>query len=66
MLTGKVKFYNSEKGFGFLSPTDGSSDLFFHVSGIQCEESILQDGQSVSFEIGEGKKGPCAVNVNAA
>ena len=60
MSTGTVKFFNTDKGFGFISPDDGK-DLFFHVSEIRGEEP--QDGDKVEYDIGEGKKGPCAVNV---
>ncbi len=60
MSTGTVKFYNASKGFGFITPEDGK-DLFFHVSEIQGQEP--HDGDKVEFEIGESKKGPCAVSV---
>jgi CspA family cold shock protein len=62
MTTGKVKFFNETKGFGFITPDDGSKDLFVHISAIQSGD--LRDGDSVEFEIGEGQKGPCAVQVN--
>lgn len=62
METGTVKFFNSEKGFGFITPDDGGKDLFVHISGISAGE--LQDGDKVEYEIGEGRKGPCAINVN--
>jgi CspA family cold shock protein len=65
-MTGKIKFYNGEKGFGFIAPDDGASDLFFHISGVSGDESQLQDGTAVTYEIGEGKKGPCAVEVTTA
>jgi len=62
--TGKVKWFNAKKGFGFIIPDDGGDDLFVHHSEIKSEGSaLLDDGQKVEFEIGEGKKGPCATNV---
>ena len=60
MSKGTVKFYNASKGFGFITPESGD-DLFFHVSEIPGDEP--QDGDKVEFEIGQGKKGPCAVSV---
>jgi len=60
MSKGTVKFFNGSKGFGFITPESGD-DLFFHVSEIQGDEP--RDGDKVEFEIGEGKKGPCAVSV---
>jgi CspA family cold shock protein len=61
MQTGTVKFFNEDKGYGFITPEDGSKDLFVHVSGI--EEGPINEGDTVEFEIGEGRKGPCATNV---
>ena len=61
MNTGTVKFFNTSKGFGFITPTEGN-DLFFHVSELQ--ESSINDGAKVEFDIGESQKGPCAVNVH--
>ena len=60
MSKGTVKFFNGAKGFGFITPEEGD-DLFFHISAIQGQEP--QDGDKVEFEIGEGKKGPCATSV---
>ena len=60
MNTGTVKFFNTSKGFGFITPKEGN-DLFFHVSELQG--STINDGDKVEFEIGESQKGPCAVNV---
>lgn len=61
MATGKVKFFNDTKGFGFITPDDGGKDLFVHVSSIQA--GTLTDDDKVEFEVGEGQKGPCAVQV---
>lgn len=60
MNTGTIKFFNSSKGFGFIT-RDNGDDLFFHVSEIQGEEP--RDGDKVNFEEGQGNKGPCATNV---
>jgi len=61
MATGKVKFFNDQKGFGFISPDDGSKDLFVHVSEVQM--GTLNDGDAVEYEVGQGQKGPCAIGV---
>ena len=64
MSTGTVKWFNANKGFGFICPSDGGDDLFVHHSEIKTEGyATLNEGQEVEFEIGQGKKGPCAVNV---
>ena len=60
MEKGTVKFFNASKGFGFITPENGS-DIFFHISEIQGQEP--QDGDKVEYEVGQGKKGPCAVQV---
>ena len=64
--TGLVKWFNAEKGFGFISPTDGSKDVFVHFSAIQNGGfKTLEEGQKVSFTIENGQKGPAAANVTA-
>ena len=65
-MTGTVKFFNAEKGFGFISPTDGSKDVFVHFSAIQTPGfKTLDEGQCVEFTIEQGQKGPAAANVVA-
>jgi cold shock protein len=64
MPTGTVKFFLNEKGFGFISVDDGE-DIFVHYSNIEGDGyKSLDEGQAVEFEIGEGKKGAEALNVN--
>ncbi|MGE6630775.1 cold shock-like protein CspB [Bacillus sp. NPDC077027] len=66
MLEGKVKWFNSEKGFGFIE-VEGQDDVFVHFSAIQGDGfKTLEEGQAVSFEIVEGNRGPQAANVNKA
>jgi len=60
MSTGTVKFFNTNKGFGFITQDEGD-DLFFHVSEVQGQEP--KDGDKVEYEVGQGRKGPCAVSV---
>lgn len=61
---GVVKFFNEAKGFGFIVPDDGSNELFVHRSGIiGVDFPSLKDGQRVAFDIGNGQKGPQAINV---
>ncbi|MEC7277100.1 MAG: cold-shock protein [Bdellovibrionota bacterium] len=62
MSTGTVKFFDETKGFGFITPEGGEKDLFVHITGVVSHEA-LRDGDKVEFEIGEGQKGPCAVQV---
>jgi CspA family cold shock protein len=63
-MQGIVKWFNEEKGYGFITPDEGGKDLFVHHSEIQMEGfRKLEEGKKVSYNIGEGKKGPCAVSV---
>jgi cold shock protein len=66
MATGTVKWFNESKGFGFISPSDGSKDVFVHFSSIASEGfRTLAEGQQVSFDVEDGPKGPQATNVKA-
>ena len=66
MPTGTVKFFNESKGFGFISPADGSKDLFAHFSAIQEQGfKTLKEGQSVSFDVTTGPKGLQASNIRS-
>lgn len=64
MMTGKVKWFNADKGFGFIERENGD-DVFVHFSAIQAEGfKTLEEGQDVQFEIIEGDRGPQAANVS--
>ncbi|ANZ42479.1 cold-shock protein [Lentzea sp. BCCO 10_0856] len=64
MATGTVKWFNAEKGFGFIAPDDGSADVFVHYSEIQSKGfRSLEENQKVEFEVGQGQKGPQAQQV---
>ncbi|MDA3833201.1 MAG: cold-shock protein [Spirochaetales bacterium] len=64
MDTGTVKWFSSEKGFGFITPDGSGTDLFVHHSEIKTSGyASLNEGQKVSYEVGQGQKGPCATNV---
>lgn len=65
MAEGTVKWFNAEKGYGFIAPDDGTSDVFVHYSEIQMSGfRSLDENQRVSFEVGQGQKGPQATGVN--
>ena len=65
-ITGLVKWFNPEKGFGFITPKDGSKDVFVHFSAIQSEDfRTLNENQEVEFSVEQGPKGQSAVNVVA-
>jgi len=63
-ITGKVKWFNDQKGFGFITPDNGEKDCFVHHSAIQATGfKTLSDGDAVEFEMVQGQKGPAAQNV---
>lgn len=63
-MQGTVKWFNEEKGYGFITPDGGGKDMFVHHSAVKMEGfRKLTEGQKVTYEIGAGKKGPCAVDV---
>ncbi len=67
MPQGTVKWFNETKGYGFITPSDGSPDVFVHYSDIQVDGfKTLAEGQKVEFEVSPGPKGPRATNVNTA
>ena len=64
MALGTVKWFNADKGFGFITPNDGGADVFVHHSEIDAQGyRSLDEGQSVEFEVGQGQKGPQAQGV---
>lgn len=66
MATGTVKFFNSEKGFGFITPSTGDKDVFVHYSNVVgTGYKTLEEGQQVEFDVAQGRKGPEAQNVRA-
>lgn len=64
MATGTVKWFNADKGYGFITPDDGGADVFAHFSAIQTNGyRTLEENQKVEFDITEGQKGPQAENI---
>ncbi|MFP5334861.1 MAG: transcription antiterminator/RNA stability regulator CspE [Actinomycetota bacterium] len=64
MTTGTVKWFNADKGYGFITPDDGGADVFAHFSAIQMSGyRALEEGQKVEFEITQGQKGPQASDI---
>ncbi|MFD7781446.1 cold-shock protein [Streptomyces sp. NPDC059753] len=67
MATGTVKWFNADKGFGFIAQDAGGPDVFAHYSAINSTGfRELQEGQSVTFDVTQGQKGPQAANINLA
>jgi len=67
MATGTVKWFNNTKGFGFIAPDDGTTDVFVHFSAIKIEGyKKLDEGQAVTFEVETGPKGPQATQVTTS
>jgi CspA family cold shock protein len=67
MPKGTVKWFSDQKGYGFITPEDGSKDVFVHHSAIKSDGfRSLQEGQQVEFEVTQGPKGPQAANVTKA
>ena len=66
MPQGKVKWFSDQKGYGFITPDDGSADLFVHHTGIFAEGfKTLSEEQAVEYEVTQSEKGPKAINVKA-
>ena len=67
MPTGTVKFFNPTRGFGFITPDDGSKDVYVHISAVgRSDLGDLTDGQKVSYEVQQDTRGPKAVNLQSA
>jgi cold shock protein len=66
MAQGKIKFFNSAKGFGFITPDSGGKDLFFHKNNVNGDANSLSEGQTVSYEETPGRKGPEATDVTVS
>ncbi|MGN6197629.1 cold-shock protein [Humibacter sp.] len=67
MATGTVKWFNSDKGYGFIAPDDGSADVFAHHSAIQgTGYRNLEENQKVEYDVEQGAKGPQATNIRSA
>ena len=68
MATGKVKWFNAQKGFGFIQPTTGGADVFVHISAVErAGMDNLQEGQSLSYDLEQGQRGRVsAVNLRPA
>jgi CspA family cold shock protein len=63
---GTIKFFNKTKGFGFITPEEGGKDVFVHATGLDLEYQNPKEGDSVTYEVSDGKKGPQATSVELA
>jgi len=61
---GTIKFFNAQKGFGFIAPDGGGKDLFVHANNVLGDPKSLREGQKVEYVVGEGRKGPEATEVH--
>ncbi len=67
MTTGTVKFFDTTRGFGFITPDDGSKDIYVHISAVESSGlGHLTDGQKVRFDVEQGERGSKAVNLQEA
>lgn len=66
MAQGTVKWFNGQKGYGFIEQADGSKDVFVHVNELAAGVHSLNEGQAVEYDVTQGQKGPQAVNVRPA
>ena len=62
-MNGTVKWFNKDKGFGFITPDGGGRDVYVHINNVETPDNSLSDGQRVSFEMANGRKGPEAIKV---
>jgi CspA family cold shock protein len=65
-MKGTVKWFNKDKGFGFIAPDEGGKDIYVHRTNVDTPDNALHDGQRVQFDTAEGRKGPEAKNVRPA
>jgi CspA family cold shock protein len=65
MATGTVKWYNKDKGFGFIMPDEGGRDVYVQATHVETPDKDLSDGQRVEFEMSMGRKGPEAIKVHS-
>ena len=66
MIHGTVRWFNQDKGMGFIAPDDGGRDLYVQIAHVETPDGTLSDGQRVEFEVATGRKGPEAIHVKLA